>query len=61
MEKQFCQCVLKKGQDPEIWLTEFGDYRVKIEEMGASITDNQFKIHILNNMTLDYDLQLRMM
>jgi gag-polypeptide of LTR copia-type len=58
MEKQFRQCALKKGQDPEIWLTEFEDYRMKLEELGSSITDNQFMIHILNNMTSDYDLQL---
>jgi hypothetical protein len=52
---------LKKGQDPEIWLTEFEDYQMKLEELGSSITDNQFMIHILNNMTLDYDLQLALM
>jgi hypothetical protein len=22
MEKQFCQCTLKRSQDPEIWITE---------------------------------------
>jgi hypothetical protein len=22
LEKQFCQCSLKKGQDPDIWITE---------------------------------------
>jgi hypothetical protein len=57
MEKQFRQCALKKGQDPEIWLTELEDYRMKLEELESSITDNQFIIHILNNMTSDYDLQ----
>jgi gag-polypeptide of LTR copia-type len=61
MEKQFRQCVLKKGQDPEIWLTELEDYQMKLEEIGSSITDNQFMIHILNNMTSDYDLQLALM
>jgi hypothetical protein len=25
LEKQFCQCSLKKGQDPDIWITELGD------------------------------------
>ena len=46
---------------PEIWLIELEDYRVKLEELIVSITDNQFMIHILNNMTSDYDLQLAMM
>jgi gag-polypeptide of LTR copia-type len=61
MEKQFGQCALKKGQDPEIRLTELEDYQVKLEELGSSITDIQFIIHILNNMTSDYDLQLALM
>jgi hypothetical protein len=29
--------------------------------LGSSISDNQFILHILNNMTDDYDLQLAMM
>jgi hypothetical protein len=31
------------------------------EELGSSISDNQFILHILNNMTEDYDLQFAMM
>jgi gag-polypeptide of LTR copia-type len=57
LEKQFSQCALKKNQDPEIWLTELEDLRMKLEDLGSSITDNQFMIHILNNMTTYYDLQ----
>jgi hypothetical protein len=29
--------------------------------MQSSISENQFMIHILNNLTLDYELQLAMM
>jgi DNA-binding cell septation regulator SpoVG len=61
LEKQFCHCALKKSQDPEIWLTELEDLQMKLEDLGSSITDNQFMIHILNNMTTDYGLQLAMM
>jgi hypothetical protein len=32
-----------------------------IEELGSSISDNQFILYTLNNMTDDYDLQLAMM
>jgi hypothetical protein len=53
MEKQFRQCALKKGQDPDVWITEF--------ELGSSISETQFILHILNNMTADYNLQLAMM
>ena len=61
MEKQFRQCALKKGQDPDIWVMELKDYKMKLEEIGSSISDNQFILHILNNMTADYHLQLAMM
>jgi len=61
LEKQFRQCALKKGQDPDIWITELEDYRMRLEELGSSISDNQFILHILNNMTDDYELQLAMM
>jgi hypothetical protein len=60
LEKQFRQCSLKKGQDPYIWITELEDYRMSLEELVSSISDNQFILHILNNMTEDYDLQLAM-
>jgi hypothetical protein len=52
---------LKKVQDPDIWITELEDYRMRLEELGSSISDNQFILHILNNMTDDYDLRLVMM
>jgi hypothetical protein len=61
MEKQFHQCALKKEQDPEISMTELEDMRMKLDELGSSVTDKMFMIHKLNNMTSDYDLQLAMM
>jgi hypothetical protein len=33
---------------------------MRLEELGSRISDNQFILHILNNMTDDYDLQLSM-
>jgi hypothetical protein len=61
LEKQFRKCSLQKGQDPDIWITELEDYRMRLEELGSRISDNQFILHTLNNMTEDYDLQLAMM
>jgi hypothetical protein len=52
---------LKKGQDSEVWITELEDLHVKIENMNYCITENQFMIHTLNNLTSDYDLQLALM
>jgi gag-polypeptide of LTR copia-type len=61
LEKQFRDLSLKKNQDPEVWITELEDLRIRLEEMGSSISDDQFMIHILNNLTLDYELQLALM
>jgi gag-polypeptide of LTR copia-type len=61
LEKQFRGLSLKKGQDPETWITDLEDLRVRLEAMGSSISENQFMIHILNNLTLDYELQLVLM
>jgi hypothetical protein len=58
LEKQFRELSLKKGQDSEVWITALEDLRVKLENMGSCITENQFMIHILKNLTSDYDLQL---
>jgi gag-polypeptide of LTR copia-type/Zinc knuckle len=61
LEKQFRELSLKKGQDPEIWIMELEDLHVRLETMQSSISENQFMIHILNNLTSDYELQLAMM
>jgi hypothetical protein len=61
LENQFRELSLKTSQDPEVWITELEDLRVKLENMGSCITENQYMIQILNNLTSDYDLQLALM
>jgi hypothetical protein len=34
---------------------------MKLEDMGSSMTDDQFMIHVLNNLTSDYELQMVLM
>jgi gag-polypeptide of LTR copia-type/Zinc knuckle len=61
LDKQFRELSLKKSQDPEVWITELEDICVRLDDMGSSISENQFMIHVLNNLTSDYDLQLALM
>jgi hypothetical protein len=61
LETKIRQCTLKKGEKTGNWISELEDYRMRLEELGLSIPGNQFILHILNNMTDDYDLQLTMM
>jgi hypothetical protein len=49
---------LKKGQDPEIWITETEDLRIRLGSMGSSISENKFMIGILNYLILNYELQI---
>jgi gag-polypeptide of LTR copia-type len=61
LEKQFRTLSLKKGENPEEWKTELEDLRIRLEDMGSTILDNQFMIHVSNNLTTDYNLQLALM
>jgi hypothetical protein len=61
LDKQFRDSSLKKGQDPEIWITELEDYRARLDDMGSSISENQFMIHVLNNVPTEYNLQLALL
>jgi hypothetical protein len=58
LDKQFRDSSLKKSQDPEVLITEFEDFRVRLDDMGSSISENQFMVHVLNNLSTDYNLQL---
>ena len=40
LEKQFRELSLKKGQDPEIWITDLEYLRVRLEAMDSSISEN---------------------
>jgi gag-polypeptide of LTR copia-type len=61
LEKQFRTLSLKKGENPEVCITELEDLRIRLEDIGSIISDNQFMIHVLNKLTTDYDLQLALM
>jgi hypothetical protein len=37
------------------------DIFVRLDDMGSSILENQFMIHVLNNLTSDYYLQFALM
>ena len=57
-KKQLRQSALKKYQDPDIYITQLEYLRMRLEETGSRISDNQFMIHILRNLASDYELQL---
>jgi gag-polypeptide of LTR copia-type len=52
---------LKKGEDPDVWITQLEDISVRLEEMGLEISEKKFMIHVLNNLPSDYDLQVALL
>jgi hypothetical protein len=61
LDKQFRDSSLKKGEDPEVWITQLEDISVRLEEMRLEILVKQFMIHVLNNLPPDYDLQVALL
>jgi hypothetical protein len=58
LHKQFYGAKLKKKVDPNIFITYLEDVRGRMEDMGSQMTDDQFMMHILNNLTKDYEMQV---
>jgi hypothetical protein len=61
LDKKFRDSSLNKGHDSEVWITDLEYFRVRFDDMGSSISENQFMIHVLNSLTSEYDLQLALL
>jgi hypothetical protein len=47
-ERLFRESRLGKNEDPEIWISNLEDLRIKLETMGSVMTDDQFIVQVLN-------------
>jgi len=58
--REFQMCKLKNSdQDPEAWITHLEGLRMKLSNIGCAMTDEDLMmVHILNNLTDDYEVQL---
>jgi hypothetical protein len=61
LEKKFREFSWKKGQGPEIRITQLEDLCVKLDNMGFCINKNQFVDQSLNNLTSNCDLEFGLM
>ena len=57
-ERLFRQSSLSQNKETDTWTTALEEFRMKLDDMGSAITDDQFTIHALNNLTRDYELQI---
>ena len=54
--KQFANCRLKYGQDPDIWIMTLERYKTRLHELfDTEMDDVDLMIHIINNMSREYD------
>jgi hypothetical protein len=58
LERAFRASKLKKGKDPDEWITYLEELRDRLGEMGSTIKEDQFLVHILNNLSKEYKLQV---
>jgi hypothetical protein len=52
---------MKEGQDPEVFIMKLEYNQYWMEELGSKITDKQLKIHILNNLPMEYDVSVNLL
>ena len=45
-------------QDPKTWITYLEGLRMKLKDLGSLMTNEDMIVHILNNLTEDYEVQL---
>jgi hypothetical protein len=58
LHEQFYCAKLKKKTDLDVFIMYLEDLRVQMEEMGSTMMDNQFMLHIMNNLTKEYENQV---
>jgi hypothetical protein len=62
LERDFRASKLKKGKNPDEWITYLlEELRDRLAEMGSTIKEDQFLVHILNNLSKEYELQVLLM
>jgi hypothetical protein len=58
LHKVFYSAKLKSKTDPDVFITHLEDIRGRMSEMKSSMTDDQFILHVMNNLTKDYEMQI---
>jgi gag-polypeptide of LTR copia-type len=60
-QKMFYGAKLKHGSDPDGFITYLEELRLKMEEMGSQISDTQFLLHVMNNLSPEYKNQINLL
>jgi len=46
------------SEDPDVWISQLEDLRTRLKDMNAAISDDDFYVHILNNLPPEYEVQV---
>jgi gag-polypeptide of LTR copia-type len=57
-ERMFRESRPENNEDPEIWINNIEDLRIKLETIGSSMIDDHFIVQVLNSLTGHYKLQM---
>ena len=52
---------LNGDEDPDVWLTQLEDIRVRLHEAGGKITDEDFIEHVLNSLPKEYEITMKLL
>jgi gag-polypeptide of LTR copia-type len=57
LSKKFQDLKHKKGSDPDIWITQLEDIKIRLDSIGKAyeMPDEQFMAHVINNVSKVYE------
>src|SRR5210317_771157 len=62
LKQEFVNLKLKdSNHNPDEWITELEELQADLARMGSDITDEDFYIHILNNIPKEYDMEVKLL
>ena len=61
MSEMYTNAKLRKGADPDVYITYLEDLRDRLEQMDWKVTDTQFMVKVLNSLTPEYDTQVKLL
>ena len=61
MSELYANANLRKGSDPDVYITYLEDLRDRLELMNWKVTDTQFMVKVLNSLTPEYSTQVKLL
>jgi len=53
-----CSKLWDVSQDPNVWISDLGSIQARLKEVKLDIPDEDFMVHILNGLPVEYEVQV---